>query len=70
MCVVIHINIFEEVIYNINKVNFGEKLSRDLENKIRRKFLFFLNPIGGQGKSTQIWESIRPLLSKNLYYIN
>ena len=77
MDVIIHSNIFEEILYNIKKINNEVTVSESLnislsksflrkENLIKRRYIFFLNPIGGKGKSLQIWESVQSILSKLL----
>ena len=66
MDIIIHNNLYEELVYNIEKINMQDSLSISFSKNIKidssRKYLFFLNPIGGSGKSVIIWKSIQPIL--------
>jgi len=70
MDIILHANQFDEMVYNVLKINCHSlglrKSIKDIQNlkdETKRKYLFFLNPIGGSGKSLQIWNSIQPILS-------
>lgn len=63
MDVIVHESIFAELTNYIQKINSGEKLSIQLYDETKRKYLFFLNPFGGRGKSREIWDNIQPILS-------
>ncbi len=62
MDIIIHVNLFDELVKSIEKVNYSDSLPLKLNEETKRKYLFFLNPVGGRGNSIQIWESIQPIL--------
>jgi hypothetical protein len=63
MDVVAHINNYDNIVSSIKKINTFGVVNSVISSGLRRKYLFFLNPIGGSGKSRQVWESVLPILS-------
>jgi hypothetical protein len=66
MDIILHKNIFDEMTLNIRQINNIDRISKNLNANLTRKYIFYLNPVGGLGKSLQIWNSIQPILSKLL----